>query len=76
MRKPSISKIIASNRSRKIMPGVKALSASSMGKPKKMEQEPMIPGGIGAAMKKGGASKKPKMGIAIMIAIGKKKGKK
>jgi len=51
VRKKSISKMVASNRSRKAM-------------------APMVP-----AMKKGGSAKKPKVGIAIMIAVGKK-GKK
>lgn len=83
MRKPSISKMVAANRSRKslggmkAMPGVKSMSGMKIGKPttRMSAPEPMIPGGI-AAMKKGGAAKKPKLGIAIMIAVGKKKGKK
>lgn len=58
MRKPSIAKTIAKNKSRKTMPGMKAMA-------------PMVP-----AMKNGGAAKKPKMGIAIVIAVGKKKGSK
>jgi len=57
VRKPSIAKTIAKNRSSKKMPGMKAMA-------------PMVP-----AMKNGGAAKKPKVGIAIMIAVGKK-GKK
>lgn len=57
MRKPSIAKTIAKNKSRKTMPGMKAMA-------------PMMP-----AMKNGGSAKKPKVGIAIMIAMGKK-GKK
>ena len=58
MRKSSIAKTIAKNKSRKTMPGMKAMT-------------PMVP-----AMKNGGAAKKPKMGIAIVIAVGKKKGSK
>lgn len=84
MRKPSISKMIAANRGRKslggmkAMPGVKSMSGMKIGKPtsRMSAPEPMIPGGTSAAMKKGGAIKKPKMGIAIMIAVGKKKGGK
>lgn len=68
MRKQSISKMVAANRARKVAPGMSAM--------KKMGQAPMVPGGIGAAMKKGGSAKKPKVGIAIMIAVGKKKGGK
>lgn len=60
MRKPSIAKTIAKNRSSKKMPGMKAMAPMA----------PMVP-----AMKNGGAAKKPKVGIAIMIAVGKK-GKK
>ena len=50
-----------------------AIAMSEAGK--SMGQAPMVPGGIAAPMKKGGSAKKPKMGIAIMIAVGKKKGK-
>jgi hypothetical protein len=78
MRKPSIAKTIAANRSRKTMPGMSAMSGMKIGKPAKAKMpspDTMVPGGI-AAMKKGGAAKKPKMGIAIVIAVGKKKGGK
>ena len=74
MRKPSIAKMAAA---RKTMPSVRGVAAMKMAKPMKaMGQQPMIPGGIAAPMKKGGAAKKPKVGIAIMVAIGKKKGGK
>jgi hypothetical protein len=70
MRRSSIGKTLAANRSRKMMPGVKGMSAlPSM----KSSPATAIPGGIAAPMKKGGTAKKPKMGIAIMVAIGKKK---
>ena len=46
---------------------------------KMMTTEPSVElklkSGGAVAMKKGGAAKKPKVGIAIMIAMGKKKGK-
>ena len=70
MRKSNIRKTIAANRSRKAMPGM-----AMMAPQKAMGQAPMVPGGIAAGMKKGGSAKKPKVGIAIMIAMGKKKGK-
>jgi hypothetical protein len=72
MMRSSIGKTLAANRKRKmavgskVMPGVKPLSG----------MQTKIPGGTGAPMKKGGSAQKPKMGIAIMIAVGKKKGKK
>lgn len=72
MMRSSIGKTLAENRKRKapvgskVMPGVKAMSA----------MQTKVPGGTGAAMKKGGQAKKPKVGIAIMIGIGKKKGAK
>ena len=85
MRKSNIRKIIATNRSRKAMPGMSAMTSSKvmgMGtgmpavKPRKaMGQPTSIPGGIAAGMKKGGAAKKPKLGIAIMVAVGKKRGR-
>ena len=83
MRKSNIRKIIATNRSRKAMPGMSAMKSQkamdmSMApmKPRKtMGQAPAIPGGIAAGMKKGGAAKKPKLGVAIMIAVGKKRGR-
>jgi hypothetical protein len=98
MRKSNIRKTISANRSSKVMPGMKAMAKTA----KVMGQAPMIPGGTGAPMKKGGKvdlsqiirnkktgvlsvkkpgmkttapAKNPKMGIAIMIAVGKKKGK-
>ena len=52
------------------------MMASPSMKAMKSSPATAIPGGTGAAMKKGGAAKKPKVGIAIMIAVGKKKGKK
>jgi len=70
MRKSNIRKTLAANKSRKSMPGMGVMEAA-----KSMGQAPMVPGGIAAPMKKGGTAKKPKMGIAIMIAVGKKKGK-
>jgi len=72
MRKSNIRKMVAANRSRKskIMPGMMGMSAM------KSSPATAIPGGTSAAMKKGGVAKKPKVGIAIMIAVGKKKGKK
>lgn len=81
MRRPNIGKTLAANRQRKtkIMPGVSGMSgmmASPSMKAMKSSPATAIPGGTGAAMKKGGAAKKPKVGIAIMIAVGKKKGKK
>jgi hypothetical protein len=72
MRRSNIGKTLAANRSRKskIMPGMMGMSAM------KASPATAIPGGTSAAMKKGGVAKKPKVGIAIMIAVGKKKGKK
>lgn len=71
MRKSNIRKMVAANRNRKAMPGMGAMAKVA----KTMGQAPSIPGGTAAPMKKGGSAKKPKMGIAIMIAVGKKKGK-
>jgi len=66
VRKSSISRTISKNKSRKTMPGIKAMKAMSG-----MKAAPlMVP-----SMKHGGHAKKPKVGIAIMIAMGKK-GKK
>ena len=75
MRRSNIGKTLAANRSRKskIMPGMMGMSGMSA---MKVSPATAIPGGTSAAMKKGGVAKKPKVGIAIMIAVGKKKGKK
>lgn len=69
MRKPSIAKTLAKNKARKTMPGMKAM-APMMPSSKAKAMAPMMP-----TMKNGGSAKKPKMGIAIVIAVGKK-GKK
>jgi len=69
VRKSSISRTISKNKSRKTMPGMKAMKA--MKAMSGMKAAPlMVP-----SMKHGGHAKKPKVGIAIMIAMGKK-GKK
>lgn len=81
MRKSGISKTIASNRARKTMPGMKAMpgmgaKVRARGRANPMAApEPMMPSNMGMGMRKGGSAKKPKVGIAIMIAVGKK-GKK
>ena len=86
MRRSNIGKTLAANRQRKMMPGMSAMKASpAMVPTRPSSPQTIVPGGTAAPMKKGGvakkakggmAAKKPKVGIAIMVAIGKKKGKK
>lgn len=74
---PSMKKTIAKNRVTKSSPGMKAMKAMSSSVPSAPSNPMagmMAPPSMG--MKKGGAAKKGKMGVAIVIAIGKpKKGK-
>ena len=72
MRRSNIKQILSANRARKTMPGMKAMAASPA---MKASPATAIPGGIAAPMKKGGKVKKPKVGVAIIVAIGKKKAK-
>lgn len=79
MRRANIKQTIAANRARKIAPPMAAMSGAKIGQKigqKSMMSPPtMIPGGMAAPMKKGGKVKKPKVGVAIIVAIGKKKAK-
>lgn len=76
MRRPNIGKTLAENRQRKTPIGSKVMPGMSGLKAMKSSPATAVPGGTSAAMKKGGAAKKPRVGIAIMIGFGKKKGKK
>lgn len=71
---PSMKKTIAKNRMSKTAPAMKAMKAmaASSGSPKMNPMEQMRPAPM-MGLKKGGSAKKPKAGVAIMIAIGKPK---
>jgi len=74
IRKSSMKKTTSRNKASKTMPGVKAMKAmaASSGSPKMKPMEGMMPNPM-MGMKKGGSAKKSKMGLAIMIAVGKSK---
>ena len=71
---PSIKKTMARNRKSKTPPTMKAMKAmaASSGSPSMKPMQGMMPNPM-MGMKKGGSAKKPKTGVAIMIAIGKPK---
>ena len=76
----SIKKTVAKNRASKVMPGMKAMKAMSasagMAPSPSMNSTAGMQAPPSMGMRKGGSAKKGKMGIAIMIAVGKpKKGK-
>ena len=71
---PSIEKTMARNRKSKTPPTMKAMKAmaASSGSPSMNVMEQTRPAPM-MGLKKGGSAKKPKAGIAIMVAIGKPK---
>lgn len=73
----SIKKTTVKNRASKVMPGMKAMPISSgMAPSAPMNSMAGMQAPPSMGMRKGGSAKKGKMGIAIMIAVGKpKKGK-
>ena len=73
-RKSPMNKMTTRKKASKAMPGMKAMKAmaASSGSPSMKPMQGMMPNPM-MGMKKGGSAKKSKMGLAIMIAVGKSK---